>query len=66
VGPAHFSIFKEFQTNSNARIQNLKQCSWLPPKFTKLCEAIDVIKGNDFPFGSNFTIKIDFELEIWK
>jgi hypothetical protein len=37
-----------------------------PPKFMKKSEVIEEIKGNNFPFGSDYNIKKDFELQIWK
>jgi hypothetical protein len=64
--PPTFLFSKDYQTNSSSQIQSSKWCSSRHPKFTKISKVTDEIKGNNFPFGSNFKIETNVELQIQK
>jgi hypothetical protein len=76
VGSAHdilFPISNHFPIFSNDFFSNNQCCSnlgkhkinpSLSPQIAKLCMVVDKWKRNNFPFGTNFKIKTDFELQI--
>jgi hypothetical protein len=61
-GPAHSNRFSIIPNCSIC--VKYKVCSYVAPKFTKLCMTVEYKIWNNLPFGRKFKLQIEFELKF--